>query len=141
MPYNLFDYIPWTRLLVLIAGIFLLQAVFNAGMRKILNIKKRKTFGYQYVNETHKERAATVRIILIIIFFLLLLWQVLTGFHFALFPLLPIVIPVTLAILQAYVEWKHGNSKKEAIQTLSEMGVVLLAAAALTFLLFPEIFV
>lgn len=141
MAYNFFAYIPWIRLLLLIAGIFVLQAMFNAGMRKLLYVKKRKSFGYQYVNDTHKERAATVRVILIVIFFLLLLWFVMTGFHFALFPLLPIVIPIALAILQAYMEWKHGGGKKEAIYTLSEMGFILLAAAGLSMLLFPELFV
>ncbi|MGF3104436.1 DUF4181 domain-containing protein [Rossellomorea sp. DUT-2] len=52
----------WLKFILFIAGYALLIFLFNKGMRKLFNVKKKKIFSYHHLNEKHKKIDWTIRI-------------------------------------------------------------------------------
>ena len=57
----------WLDLFLMLTILLLLLVSFNAIMRKLLKVEKKKLFSYNYVNEKHSKIDWTIRIIIIVI--------------------------------------------------------------------------
>ncbi len=57
----------WWKWLLLMITVILSVAVFNAIMRKLLNVERQKFFSYNHINEQHKKVDWTIRISTIVI--------------------------------------------------------------------------
>ncbi|WP_179884983.1 DUF4181 domain-containing protein [Bacillus sp. AFS015802] len=53
----------WIKAFLFLAIYGLLIFLFNAGMRKVLNVKRKKVFSYHHLSEKHKKIDWTIRII------------------------------------------------------------------------------
>lgn len=57
----------WLDLFLMLTILLLLLVSFNAIMRKLLKVEKKKLFSYNYVNEKHSKIDWTIRIIIIVV--------------------------------------------------------------------------
>ncbi|HLS09092.1 DUF4181 domain-containing protein [Lentibacillus sp.] len=100
----------------------LLISVFNAIMRKVLNVKRRKVFGNDHVNELHKKGDvffrghSVVAIIVAVIVFpgnpLAVAWASIVAIAFG-------------EIFRAFVEWKYKKDTNDYLYTIFQMIFIL----------------
>ncbi len=57
----------WLELFLLVSILLLLLVSFNAVMRKLLKVEKKKFFSYNHVNEKHSKIDWTIRITIIVV--------------------------------------------------------------------------
>ncbi|WP_088006856.1 DUF4181 domain-containing protein [Indiicoccus explosivorum] len=139
MPYYSLPEQIWLDLFLFVAGSFLLIWLFNAVMRKWLGIRKMRVFKMHYVNETHRKWDFRLRMGYLGLFLLVLLVTLALRLYIPWFVLGLIPLYAMQTVLQAYLEWKHGEGRTQAIYEAAEFGVTLGVLLALAWLLFPEI--
>lgn len=142
MPYELFPENFWRNfflsLFLLIAGSFLLVWLFNAVMRRWLEVRKLRFFGTHYVNDTHKKWDWRLRIGYLVLFVVAYFFVTGQGMYFEWFVLLLIPLYFGQVILQAYMEWKHGKGRVQAVYTVVEFGFLLSVVLILASFLIPD---
>lgn len=118
----------WLKLLVILASFVLVVLLFNSLMRKLLKVKKRKSFSYNHINEKHKRIDRTIRIaffIIIIIGFFINIFRGPDGEIWYLQPYLIIIIYLIISeIARAYMEWKYETNRNAWIFTISQLAFI-----------------
>lgn len=136
----LYDYLfpPdfWIKMTIWLVGIIVSIALFNAIMRKVLNVERRKFFSYNFVNDFHKKGEWILRISFIIIYIVIAANDAINPFFFyAIF-----AFAILLSGFRAIVEKKYAKNSKDYIFTLSELGFAMVIIFVLTLKVFPEVF-
>ena len=110
--------------------------LFNALMRKLLKVEKRKFFSYNFVNDLHKKGEWTIRISFIIILIVIAF-----AYKNSLFVSITLLtLFVSLTIFRAIIEKKYAENPKEYLYTLSETGFALVTSLTVGYILFGELF-
>ncbi|RLQ92307.1 DUF4181 domain-containing protein [Falsibacillus albus] len=60
-------FMPWSKILMILAIYFVVQLAINYLLRKWLKVKRKKLFSYNHLNEKHKKIDWTIRIITIVL--------------------------------------------------------------------------
>lgn len=119
-----------------VVGIIVSIALFNAIMRKVLNVKRRKFFSYNFVNDFHKKGEWILRISFVIIYTVIAVNDAMNPFFFYAI----IAFTISLSGFRAIVEKKYAENSKDYIFTLSELGFAMMVTFVLTLKVFPEVF-
>ncbi|MGB2992993.1 MAG: DUF4181 domain-containing protein [Paenisporosarcina sp.] len=126
----------WIKMTIWLVGIIVSIALFNAIMRKVLNVERRKFFSYNFVNDFHKKGEWILRISFIIIYIVIAANDAINPFFFyAIF-----AFAILLSGFRAIVEKKYAKNSKDYIFTLSELGFAMVIIFVLTLKVFPEVF-
>ncbi|MER2079357.1 DUF4181 domain-containing protein [Psychrobacillus psychrotolerans] len=110
----------------------LLFLLFNAVMRKWLQVEKKKLFSYNHINEKHKKMDWTIRVVFLVVLllgnFINVTREPMEWFRFFETWFLLIVFIVVSETVRAVMEWKYEVSKKDYIFTISQLifGVLLI---------------
>ncbi|MYL65474.1 DUF4181 domain-containing protein [Bacillus hwajinpoensis] len=115
----------WLELIILITILGLIIFSFNAIMRTLLKVEKKKLFSNTHINEVHKKVDWSIRITIIvfIIFgFLYNLTRAPTEWVWYLEPwfLLCLLLVISESVT-AYMEWKYETNRKNYIFTISQI--------------------
>lgn len=122
----------WLALLLLLAIVMLLFLLFNAVMRKWLQVEKKKLFSYNHVNEKHKKMDWTIRVVFLVVLllgnFINVTREPMEWFWFFETWFLLIVFIVVSETVRAVMEWKYAVNKKDYIFTICQLifGVLLI---------------
>ncbi|SFQ45417.1 protein of unknown function [Psychrobacillus psychrotolerans] len=122
----------WLALLFLLAIVMLLFLLFNAVMRKWLQVEKKKLFSYNHINEKHKKMDWTIRVVFLVVLllgnFINITREPMEWFWFFETWFLLIVFIVVSETVRAVMEWKYAVNKKDYIFTISQLifGVLLI---------------
>ena len=122
----------WLTLLLLLAIVMLLFLLFNAVMRKWLQVEKKKLFSYNHINEKHKKMDWTIRVVFLVVLllgnFINVTREPMEWFWFFETWFLLIVFIVVSETVRAVMEWKYAVNKKDYIFTISQLifGVLLI---------------
>ncbi|MEK5207874.1 DUF4181 domain-containing protein [Psychrobacillus sp. FSL H8-0510] len=122
----------WLTLLLLLAIVMLLFLLFNAVMRKWLQVEKKKLFSYNHINEKHKKMDWTIRVVFLVVLllgnFINVTTEPMEWFWFFETWFLLIVFIVVSETVRAVMEWKYAVNKKDYIFTISQLifGVLLI---------------
>lgn len=122
----------WLALLFLLAIVMLLFLLFNAVMRKWLQVEKKKLFSYNHINEKHKKMDWTIRVVFLVVLllgnFINVTTEPMEWFWFFETWFLLIVFIVVSETVRAVMEWKYAVNKKDYIFTISQLifGVLLI---------------
>lgn len=122
----------WLALLFLLAIVMLLFLLFNAVMRKWLQVEKKKLFSYNHINEKHKKMDWTIRVVFLVVLllgnFINVTREPMEWFWFFETWFLLIVFIVVSETVRAVMEWKYAVNKKDYIFTISQLifGVLLI---------------
>jgi len=126
----------WVKMLIFLVVTLVFIVLFNAMMRKLLNVERRKFFSYNFVNDLHKKGEWTIRISFIII-----LIVIGVGYQNSLFISITLLtLFISLAIFRAIIEKKYAENPKAYIYTLCEMGFALVTSLTMGYILFGELF-
>lgn len=120
----------WIRFGLIVIIVFVLISIVKFLLRNLLKIEKVKKefFSFNHVNESHRKIDKGLRTISTIT--LLALTCVLLFFYpnfIYLFLIAVIAFTVLDYMVRAFFEWKYTQYPKQAILTLTEMGLILLA--------------
>ena len=126
----------WIKMTIWVVGIIVSIALFNAIMRKVLNVKRRKFFSYNFVNDFHKKGEWILRISFVIIYTVIAVNDAMNPFFFYAI----IAFTISLSGFRAIVEKKYAENSKDYIFTLSELGFAMMVTFVLTLKVFPEVF-
>ncbi len=126
----------WVKMLIFLVVTLVSIILFNAMMRKVLNVERRKFFSYNFVNDLHKKGEWTIRIIFIIT--LIVIGVVYQNNLFISITLLALAISLT--VFRAIIEKKYAQNHKAYLYTLSEMGFALVSSFTMGYILFAELF-
>ena len=126
----------WVKMLIFLVVTVGSIVLFNAMMRKLLKVERRKFFSYNFVNNLHKKGEWTIRISFIII--LIVIGIVFQNSLFISIGLLTLF--VSLTIFRAIIEKKYVENPKEYLYTLSETGFALVTSLTVGYILFGELF-
>ncbi|MEK5216456.1 DUF4181 domain-containing protein [Psychrobacillus sp. FSL H8-0487] len=122
----------WLTLLLLLAIVMLLFLLFNAVMRKWLQVEKKKLFSYNHINEKHKKMDWTIRVVFLVVLllgnFINVTTEPMEWFWFFETWFLLIVFIVVSETVRAVMEWKYAVNKTDYIFTISQLifGVLLI---------------
>lgn len=112
------------KLVIFLVGYLVLTFVFRYFMRNYLKIEKRKGFFRKHVNDRHKNVEHILTIIVIALFIGAYFYETRTANGTGRFFLNGIILVgsvIVLNIVQAFMEWKYLENRKEYILTLSEL--------------------
>lgn len=120
----------WIRFGLIVIIVFVLISIVKFLLRNLLKIEKvkRDFFSFNYINESHRKFDIGLRtfsaITLLIITCVLLFYypDLIYLFLFAV-----VAFMVLDYLVRAFFEWKYTQYPKQAILTLTEMGLILLA--------------
>ncbi|WP_416144095.1 DUF4181 domain-containing protein [Planococcus koreensis] len=120
----------WLKLLFLIAVLSLAIFLFNALMRKLLNVERPKAFSHNHVNDAHKKIDWSIRILFI---FLMLIGGFINASRFEEEPylflqpyfLLFVLIFITETI-RAVMERKYAKNPNAYLYTVSQLVFAML---------------
>lgn len=129
----------WLEIGLLILGIVLLNSLINFVLRKILKIEKEKKdfLSSDYVHERHEKIDKWLKRLWILLSVIIIYLVFIQEFPIFLYLLLFIVLMALDAFVRAYFQWKHSEQPKQAVFTLSEMGVWV---SAVTFVIYFDVF-
>lgn len=126
----------WVKMLIFIVVTIVSIILFNAMMRKLLNVEKRKFFSYNFVNDLHKKGEWTIRIsFIIILIFIGIIYQNSLFISITL-----ITLFISLTIFRAIIEKKYAENPKAYLYTLSETGFALVSSLTMGYILFARLF-
>lgn len=108
---------PWTELILLLIAFVMLTWMFNAVMRRILSVEKRKMFSRDYINSTHERGEKVIRILSVI--------GLLASSYISPAGMLAVYVGVLFWVIDTlyriFIELIFVEEKKEAFYTLSEL--------------------
>lgn len=126
----------WIKMLIFLVVTLVSIILFNAMMRKLLKVDKRKFFSYNFVNDLHKKGEWTIRISFIII-----LIVIGVGYQNYLYmSIILLALAISLSVFRAIIEKQYAENSKTYIYTLSEMGFALVSSITVGYILFAELF-
>ena len=115
----------WLKLFLLLLMIGLLMFLFNTITRKLLKVKKRKAFSYNYLNGLHKKIDWTIRIIFVVA---IIVGGLINASRLPMNPILflePYFLVFALIfiteIITAVMEWKYEENRNAYIFTILQL--------------------
>ncbi|XXM74437.1 DUF4181 domain-containing protein [Lysinibacillus sphaericus] len=104
--------------------VFVLISFVKYILRKVFHIKKvkRKVFSYNLINEMHRKIDKWIRLVSTITLISLSCLMIYESKQYVALYIIGVVSFLLLDYLvRAYFEWKHSESPKQAVLTVSEM--------------------
>lgn len=107
----------WLKLIILITILGLIIFSFNAIMRTLLKVEKKKLFSNTHINETHKKVDWSIRITVIVFMIFGFLYNVTRAptewvWYLESWFLLCLMLVISESVT-AYMEWKYGTNRKD----------------------------
>ena len=125
------------KIIIFILGCFVSIMISNAVLRKVLNVKKRKFFSYNFVNDLHKKGEWIIRISFVLIFTAISIYGVYNPFT-PYFIYAAIAFGIILSGFRAIIEKKYAENSRDYLYTLSELGFAFIIIFVMMFIVFPE---
>ena len=127
----------WLKLIGLILGMVIVLSLFNALMRKVLKVKKKKMFSSNYVNPLHKKLDQITRGVFLLFLIVGSLYNI---SRIPLDPILALEPYVVLAfliisteLLRAYMEWKYAENVNDYKYTLVTLAFAILVTGVIFY--------
>lgn len=122
----------WLRFGIIVLIMVILIGTVKYVLRKAFKIKKvrRKFFSYHHINELHRKVDWIVRIASAIVFFISFIYIMNTNPNpNPVYPMLIVIILIGIlnAMIRGYFEWKHSEEPKQAILTIAEILLIVIA--------------
>lgn len=140
MAYYGIDQYFWLKLIALVGIVALSIFLFDAIMRKILNLKREKLFSNTHINALHKKMDWIIRIIFIIAMIVGAIYNVSRQPMERVLILEPHVLLLLLTyiteMVTAVMQWKYVADKNESILTICRLIFITL----LLFIIFTTDF-
>lgn len=115
----------WLKLFFIIAIVVSLLLLFNAIMRKMLKVEKKKLFSYNHVNEKHKKIDWTIRFAFLVLFlfgnFINITSEPMGKYWFLQTPFLLFVFIFVTESIRAFMERKYAENRNDYIFTISQL--------------------
>lgn len=121
----------WLKLGLITIIVFVVISLVKLILRKIFKIEKLKKdfFSYNYINDKHQKVEKWIKNISTIPLFTIL-FVVIFHYEYPIFFLSSIGLFFILGleyVIKAFFEWKHSEYPKQAILTVTEMFLLLIA--------------
>lgn len=120
----------WTEPIIILLFTILLVGIIPAIFRYKMGADKKKWFSYNHINKLHKKIDWTLRIIYLI--------SIIVSAIF--FYTKPLLISIILAvfvlsqiIVQAFIEWKFSENRKNFKVSLIQLGLTLITLVGVFF--------
>ncbi|WLR61902.1 DUF4181 domain-containing protein [Guptibacillus hwajinpoensis] len=118
---------------ITILGVVLFS--FNAIMRRLLKVEKKKLFSNNYLNDTHKKVDQSMRVTVIILLIISYLYNVTRPSTewvwfwqpWFLMCLMVIITELTTALM----EWKYATNRKDYLLTISQLLFFIIVMATM----------
>lgn len=119
----------WIKMGLAILVLLLIISLVKALLRKVFNIEKGRNslFSYNYINQSHKKIDLAIRMISLVVYIVILYQLVFKENSIIIFLVAMILLTTTDYLVRAIFEWKYSENPKQAILTLSEMSLLVLA--------------
>lgn len=122
------------KLTIWLVCVIAFMTMCNAFMRKVLGVKKKEFFSYNFVNDIHKKGEWIIRITFVIIYILIFA----LGTYNPFFIYAAIGFTISLSGFRAIIEKKYAENPKDYLFTLSELGFIVVIVLVMTLIVFPE---
>ena len=120
----------WLELLFILAIILLLLFSFNAVMRKLLKVEKKKVFSYNHVNEKHSKVDWTIRITIIVLmiigFFVNVSRLPMDSIWFFETWFMLLILIIGTEVARAVIEWKYAENRNAYKFTVFQLIFILI---------------
>ena len=120
----------WLKLFLLLFILGLVIFLFNTLIRKLLNVKKRKTFSHYHLNNLHKKIDWTIKntiIIVMIIGFFINISRPPSNTIDYLQPHILLILSIFLTeTVTAFMEWKYAENRNAYILTLVQLTFLII---------------
>lgn len=120
----------WTEFIIIILIIILLVGIIPAMFRYKMRADKKKWFSYNHINKLHKKIDWTLRIVYMISL-------IMSAIFFYTKPLLLSIILAVFVLcqigVQAFIEWKFSENRKNFQVSIIQFGLTFIALAGLFF--------
>ncbi|WP_033543576.1 DUF4181 domain-containing protein [Planococcus sp. CAU13] len=119
----------WLKLAIIFFVLFLLISGLNFFLRKVFKIEKEKKsiFSYNHINDLHKKVDRFVRIGFMLLSIIIMYLVIFKEFPVTLYLILLIFLTMADYLVRAIFEWKYSQNPKQAILTISEMSLFVIA--------------
>ena len=119
----------WIKIGLVILVLMLIISLIKAVLRKVFYIEKVKKslFSYDYINQSHKKIDRVIRMISFIVYIVILYLLVFKEYSVIILLATMILLTTMDYLVRAAFEWRYSENPKQAILTLSEMSVLVLA--------------
>lgn len=115
------------KLILILIVLVILVSVMQLAVRKIFNIKKKKSsFSYDFVNETHKKVDLSLRFAVTIFIIAFIMYSYEHGYDFTYYTVGLLVSLIILDLENAYFHWKFAHESKQYILILSGTVMVII---------------
>lgn len=120
----------WTEFIIIILIIILLVGIIPAVFRYKMRADKKKWFSYNHINKLHKKIDWTLRIVYMISL-------IVSAIFFYTKPLLISIILAVFVLsqisVQAFIEWKFSENRKNFKVSLIQLGLTLITLVGVFF--------
>ncbi|HBW38527.1 DUF4181 domain-containing protein [Desulfosporosinus sp. BICA1-9] len=120
----------WQELFLLLTIVLLSLVSFNAVMRKLLKVEKKKLFSYNYVNEKHKKIDRTIRITSIVVLligsFVNMTRDPMDWIWFFEPWFLMMVFVLATEVARAIIEYKYAENRNDYKFTISQLVFIVI---------------
>lgn len=127
----------WWRMAFFLIGSAVVIFILNIILRKILDVKRRKRFSYNYINEKHQKIDWSIRMVMV---FAIVISAI---FAFGALQIYMIFIFLLLSALQeiirAVMEKKYAENPNDYLFTLIQFPIGIIVVFGLAYLAFPDI--
>ncbi|TWT13213.1 DUF4181 domain-containing protein [Planomicrobium sp. CPCC 101079] len=128
------DDLLW-RIIAYLTMVGIIVFLVNSLLRKLLNVKRKQVFSYNYVNDFHKKGDRLIRVLSVLAIFLLLIFNMDPIF------LSLIMVSLVSGILQdglrAVLEKRYAENQNDYLFTLAQLPSSLIIVFGLAWLMFP----
>lgn len=119
----------WLKVGISIFILFIIISGLNFFLRKVFRIEKEKKsiFSYNHINDLHKKVDWSVRIGTMIASLVVLYLVFYKEFPVTLYLVLLVLVIMADYLVRTIFEWKYSQNPKQAILTISEMALIVIA--------------
>lgn len=119
----------WVKIGIFIFILYLLISSLKFFLRKVLKIEKEKKsiFSYNHINDLHKNIDWSIRIGTMLVSIVIIYLAIFKDFPVTLYLILLILLTMAEYSVRAIFEWKYSQIPKQAVLTISEMSLIIIA--------------
>ncbi len=123
----------WMKFVLMIVAVFIVMFTAKALMRQIFNIERINEDAFaRYVDEKHRLIDKRIREYTMVFLFIALIITVVYVEESVYWFMLIVVMTTSLRMsVRAFFEWKYSKYPKQAILTLTEIGVLFIAVVVI----------
>lgn len=124
----------WWRMFLFLAGSFLAIFIVNTILRKLLGVKKKSFFSYNFINSFHEKADWSIRILTIVCIIFLAVFAVdkIPAYMFVLF----VIAGLVQETLRAVMEKKYAENPNDYLFTIIQMPTSLIILFGVAYLSF-----